>query len=349
MIPNHERLPVNLLAASFNNTAAAYKFYWFLSILDEVEDGRYHIPKQRLFTGMVAASWYTINYFKLSFGKQDQLHNKVKEIAAAEGISIDEERNKIKSLLTNSMRLSTQQLLWHFDKQVPHRFLSPWFPAIAENKNAVYRASQLFENDCLYALGQTHITINPVWIEYLKANAGILRSFSYWKLSLYLQKHNPNVPDIPNKLIKPAKRNSLVKQRKVWDIVIEELGGVDCIYTNQKLYKNGFAVEHFIPYGFVSHDLFWNLIPANSAFNSSKSDRLPRMEKYFDAFYNLQKTAVEIIKYKMPGEKLLEDYLSIFPDLESVKELPDEYKLKFKSTIEPLITIAGNNGFEYMR
>jgi len=50
----------------------------------------------------------------------------------------------------------------------------------------------------------------------------------------------------------------------------------------------------------------------------------------------------------MAKEKLLEDYLSIFPDLESVKELPAEYKLKFKTTVELLITIASNNGFKYM-
>lgn len=228
MIPNHEYLPVNLLAASFNNTAAAYKFYWFLAILGEVEDGQYHIPKQRLFSGMVATSWYTINYFKISFGKQDQLHDKVKEIAAVEGLSIDEDWNKIRQCLNTSNLLTTQKLLWHFDKQVPHRFLSPWFPSVAENRTAVYKTSQTFENNCLYALDPTHITINPIWIDYLNRNAGILKSFCYWKLSLYLQKHNPNVPDIPNKLIKPAKRSGLTRQRKVWDLVIEELGGVDC-------------------------------------------------------------------------------------------------------------------------
>lgn len=348
MIPSHERLPINLLAASFNNTVAAYKFYWFLAVLGEVENGQYHILKHKLFSGMIAASWYTINYFKISFGKQDQLHVKVHEIAAAEKINIDEDRNKIKKHISDSNLLLTQKSLWHFDKQVPHWFLSPWFPQKGETRKSIYQASQTFENDCLYALDQTHITINPSWIDYLKTNSGILKSFCYWKMSLYLQKHNPNVPDIPNKLVKPAKRNGLAKQRKVWDVVIEELGGVDCIYTSKKLYKNSFAVEHFIPHAFVSHDLFWNLIPACPSFNITKSDKLPQLEKYFNAFYGLQKTAIEIIKYKMPKEKLLEDYLSIFPDLESVEELPDGYKDKFKSTVEPLITIARNNGFEYM-
>ncbi|MDN3586978.1 hypothetical protein QWY86_09885 [Pedobacter aquatilis] len=103
----------------------AYKFYWFLSILEEVEQEQYHIPKQKLFVGMVAASWYTVNYFKISFGKQDQLHDKVAEIALLEGISIDEDRKQIKKRLNESDSLATNKLLQHFNQQVPHRFLSP--------------------------------------------------------------------------------------------------------------------------------------------------------------------------------------------------------------------------------
>ncbi|SDC86653.1 HNH endonuclease domain-containing protein [Pedobacter soli] len=348
MIPFHERLPINLLKASFNNTAAAYKFYWFLSILEEVERGEYYIPKHRLFVVMVATSWYTINYFNVSFGKQDQLHKAVGLIALSENLTIDEDRSRIKKQLNNSTNRETLKALWHFNKQVPHRFLSPWFPAKAENSKFIYQASSQFENDCLYAVDETHITINPVWVNYLMSNIGVLKDFCYWNLSLYLQKHNPNVPDIPNKLIKPAKRNGLLKQRNCWNMVIAELGGVDCIYTNSRLHEKAFAVEHFIPYAFVSHDLFWNLIPANPKFNSSKSDKLPKLDKYFDAFYHLQKQAIEIIKAKSIEKKILEDYLSIFPDLDQVDKLPDSYKGKFRTTIEPLITIASNNGFEFM-
>lgn len=348
MIPFHERLPINLLTASFNNTAAAYKFYWFLSILDEVEQGEINIHKQRLFVGMIAASWYTVNYFHISFGKQDQLHRAVKQIVEIENLTIDEDRMRIKKQLINSDNIQTQRILWHFNKQVPHRFLSPWFPAKGEDKKFIYQASSQYENDCLYAVSETHITINPVWVNYLKNNMGVLKSFCYWNLSLYLQKHNPNVPDIPNKLIKPAKRNSLTRQRNFWNMVIMELGGVDCIYTNSKLHENAFAVEHFIPYAFVSHDLLWNLIPANPSFNSSKSDKLPQLDKYFDGFYNIQKQAIEIMKVKASEHKLLEDYLSIFPDLHRVAELPLAFKAKFKTTLEPLITIASNNGFQFM-
>lgn len=69
MIPNRQYFPINQLAASFKHTAAAYKFYWFLFILDDAEPGHYIISKQKLFNEMVATSWYTINYFPHQFWK----------------------------------------------------------------------------------------------------------------------------------------------------------------------------------------------------------------------------------------------------------------------------------------
>jgi len=195
------------------------------------------------------------------------------------------------------------------------------------------------------------IEINPVWKSYLKDNTRVLKDFCYWNLALFLQAKNPNVPDIPNKLTKPAARNSLTQQRKkFWDLVVQELGYVKCIYTGEKLTIGNYAVEHFIPYNFVSHDLIWNLIPADKSFNSSKSDKLPSLDKYFNQFFYLHKTAIEIVRKKAPKNKFLEDYLTIFSDLDEVKNLPVNFtKEKFKERIQPLITIASNNGFEFLK
>lgn len=125
------------------------------------------------------------------------------------------------------------------------------------------------------------LIINRSWVGYFIDNAALIRSYCYWKLALYLQAKNPNVPDIPNKLVKPAQRNPLNKQRSYWDTVMNELGGLNCIYTNCMLEKGSYALDHFIPYSFVSHDLIWNLIPSDAAFNCKKSDKLPRLEVYF--------------------------------------------------------------------
>jgi hypothetical protein len=91
--------------------------------------------------------------------------------------------------------------------------------------------------------------------------------------------------------------------------------------------------------------LYLCLIPIDKSFNCSKSDRLPSIDKYFDKFFNLQKTAFEIIYDENPKNRLIEDYLTIFPKLENSNDF--DY-LRYKESIQPLITIAHNNGFSYI-
>ena len=127
-LPQHNSLQINLLAGSFNNTSATYKFYWFISLLDELEQGHTTISKQHLFANMIANAWYTVHYFHVSFGAQDQLQRAIEGIKISENISIDEKQSVIKDKLKHTPSKITSRLLWYFDGEVPHRFLSPWFP-----------------------------------------------------------------------------------------------------------------------------------------------------------------------------------------------------------------------------
>ncbi len=348
-LPTKNNLSTNLLSACFNNTSATYKFYWFLSILQSIEIGENEISKKALFARMISNAWYTVNYFRVSFGKQDKLQRAIEIIKETELLDIDEKRENIFKALLESKNENTLSQLYYFNNQVPHWFLSPWFsktPNEIESQHAkrIYFESCKFKNQCLYALKEESILINPEWKPYLFENVKVLKDFCFWNLAMFIQTKNPNVPDIPNKLIKPAVRNSLNNQRtKFWDIVIKELGSVECIYTKKRLCIGDYAVEHFIPYSFVSHDLIWNLIPADKSFNSKKSDKLPTLNKYYNSFFELQKQAVEIIKIKSPKNKFLEDYLTILPDIES-----SFTKVNFKERIDPLITIASNNGFQFL-
>lgn len=70
-LPYSPQLPISTLAACFNKTTTTYKFYWFLALLQAVEEGKVEVSKRELFAGMVAHAWYTVNYFHLSFGKWD--------------------------------------------------------------------------------------------------------------------------------------------------------------------------------------------------------------------------------------------------------------------------------------
>lgn len=355
-IPSKNGLPVNLLAACFNSTTATYKYYWFISLLQAIEEGKKSILKNDLFAGMLSNSWFTVNYFHVSFGKQDLIQQAVIKIKETESIQIDESRSLVYQKLCASKNLETIDLLSHFNRNVPHWFLSPWFPKMpnendSQREKRIYSESKTFSNNCLYSLYDSKIIINPEWLEYLADNSKILKDFCYWNLAKYLQLKNPNVPDIPNKLIKQELRSPLTKQRKYfWDIVVNELGSVKCIYTGNDLIIGEYAVEHFIPHAFVSHDLIWNLIPADKSFNSRKSDKLPQLEKYFSSFFNLQKQALEIVTRQSPGSKFLDEYFSLFPGMEITGQTSSsEFENKFHDVIYPLVTIASHNGFEFMQ
>ena len=62
------------------------------------------------------------------------------------------------------------------------------------------------------------------------------------------------------------------------------------------------------------------------------------METYFNDFYELQNVAVSIIQINNPKTRFLEDYLTVFPDLNIGKD-------KYSECIQPMLTIAHNNGF----
>lgn len=351
-LPYRPDLPIHLLASCFNNTSATYKFYWFLSLIQAVEkrsDEESIIPKRELFARMISNAWHTVNYYRVSFGKQDKIQDAVRALKSIEGFGLNDPKEYVQSRLMDSQKAETKNLLSFFNNQVPHWFLSPWLPQ--RDRAQIYIDSQNQDNQCLYALYGDFIEVNRDWQAYIKGNARILKDFCLWNLAMFLQSKNPNVPDIPNKLIRPITRNSLTSQRKnFWDLVFKEVGSVQCIYTKKELNINAYAVEHFIPFNFVSHDLIWNLIPADPSFNSSKSDKLPPLKRYFDDFFNLQSMAVQVVASKAPNSKFLEEYLTIYPDLEHLENLPIVFtKDAFKERIQPLVTIAANNGFQYMQ
>ncbi|MCD4745028.1 MAG: HNH endonuclease, partial [Bacteroidales bacterium] len=239
-------------------------------------------------------------------------------------------------------------LILHFEQLVPYRFLSPW---IKGTKNEIIKRSQYFENNCLYRFnndGVNSIEINPDWVTYLNKNNKILLDYTYWNLNLFLQVRNPNIPDVAGKLIKPISRSSLIKQRNFWNIVLNEIEAFNCIYTGKTLTVDNFDMEHFIPWSFVAHDQLWNLLPSDSSINSSKSNKLPLLDKYLESFVEAQYQAINTVYRKQPHNKLLEDYLILGTNISDIAKTPLlDFKNKYYNTLSPLVQIANNSGFEF--
>lgn len=232
-----------------------------------------------------------------------------------------------------------------FSLNVPYRFLSPWIRYTCDED--VVKKSQNFENQSLYAIFGDEIVINEIWIDYLTENYTILRDFAFWNLTQFIQKRNPNVPDVSSKLIKPIQRDSLTKQHKFWDTYIEIVGSMNCIYTGKQILARQYDLDHFVPWSFVSHNLLWNLVPADSSINSSKSNNLPPLEVYLKPFANVQQKALKTLFARNPNNFILEDYLMVYDSISDLTELSEsDFYNVFRKTFSPMVQIAENMGFK---
>jgi hypothetical protein len=339
-LPFSPNIDNSALARVFKNTSATYKFYWFLGIIEEIESGNKLIPKENIFSRMIANAWYPVTFFKLSFGAQDKIPEIILYFQDYLKLFSNSDKKEIYKLIVENEKV--RKNLYHLDKNVPHKFLSPWLKG---SPRKIRETSQKDNSNIIYQLYKQHIIINDNWFEYIHNNLRVLKDFIYWNLALFIQSRNPSTPDIINKLIKPAKRNSLTKQRRgFWDIYLKERPNTKCIFTNEIITVGNYDLDHFVPYSFVSHDLIWNLIPIDSSFNKSKNNKIPRMEFYFDGFYEKQ---IDVIKFfgSSMSKKYKEEYLSIFPRFLENQNISYE---KYRDVILPLITVANNNGFQFL-
>lgn len=350
-IPQSDFLSTKNLSRVFNNTTATYKFYWFQSLLQmHNEEGIYRMNVWDLVIRMVANAWFPIHYFHLSFGSMDSLHKIVTELQWMTDLPMDAKKEEVVECLT--ARLDDKKVkdqLATLVRNVPYRFLSPWINYTSDG--GVIARSHAYENGCLYSIQKTkdefYITINPVWNKYLQDYYGILTDFINWNLTLFLQQRNPNIPNIPNKLTRPMERTSLSKQRRFWDDVIRIGGHVHCIYTGQEIHIGDYAVDHFLPWSFVAHDQLWNLIPADNSINSSKSDKLPPLDRFLKKLAEEHREAIKIYLGAGKKESALEDFASLGYTPRDLLQLNRErFLAAYQQTFTPLFQIAQNMGYE---
>ena len=116
-------------------------------------------------------------------------------------------------------------------------------------------------------------------MEYLQSNLGILIGWTDFNLITYLQRRNPTVPGISNKIYPPQERK-LTAATNYWKHIIQ-VSDVRDIYSGESLVTQGLSIDHFVPWSYVASDELWNLIPTAKSINSSKSNNLPDWDTYF--------------------------------------------------------------------
>lgn len=358
-LPKTSLLKIEYLAASFNNVTNSYKFYWFLAILDHVRETQERtIPIPHLLARMVANVWYPTNYFRLSFGKLDRLSQITLALKEQSHLPLDAKKGDVIAAVLAILAQPTpfgRQIL-SLANYVPTRFLRPFLAEALRgqagrdvDKLTPKFAAEAFESTspCLYRFGpdgQT-IEIHPRWFDYLQTHLPIITGFSLWHLHGYLQRNNPNVPNISAKLFAPEQRN-LNHCRQFWQVALAGLGEIICIYSGQPMSQIE-SLDHFLPWSFVTHDLLWNIVPTPRTVNSVKSDQLPHFSHYFDPFAQLQYDAFQVVA-RSAKQKLLEEYVLLFKTqtVQDVATLPAPlFKSVLHDTLAPQLQIARNMGF----
>lgn len=369
-LPLSETLNIVALSRIFRNTTNSYKFVFFISLLDILNRRRFDVQKAISFydltVEMLANTWFPHTFFKLSFGTQDTITQKLDSLI----LDIDEPvlrfHDSDKKLLRKAITSTDLSQAVRLMEFVPYRLLSPFMeeelkninkaawgifenamPAITNrhfnSKNPLYRFDSDNYNEC------QNIFFNPLWADYFKRHFTIIYGWASWHWLQYMQKRNPSTPNIANKLFMPSKRGTLGKQKSYWKKILETDQGqqLRCIYTNQALRADNFSLDHYLPWSFVAHDQLWNLIPTEHAVNSSKSNNLPAAH-YFNGFVQTQHRGLLIAKMilsKQEFEKQTEPYISdlkIAPsDLFNFAKLQTAYS----QAINPLTALALNQGY----
>lgn len=358
-LPEHEALDIAKLSSVFRDTTNAYKFYWFLSILDSLRDnGESLISQKDIALRMLANAWYPLDYFKLSFGAQDGFKDVAKFISSK--MTVDNRPNSPSLFNQIKGRFSEIELeklsieIKDLYRYVPYRFVRPFFEAethaisdhLVKNQMIVL-CNQFFESHphrVMYSFVGDSIELNRIWVDYLQKHQGILRGFIFWHLVKFMQKNNPNVIGLSEKLQKPTQRD-LKAANRFWKGYIAENPDATCIYSGQIITDENLSLDHFLPWSYVVHDQLWNIIPTPKNINSAKNDRLPSLEAYFEGFSTLQYKAVQFY-LKKGNHQLPEDYTYLFR--ENLYDMSLEtFQDVLRKQITPQWQTAQNLGFPY--
>ncbi|WP_284203072.1 HNH endonuclease domain-containing protein [Psychromonas marina] len=316
------------------------------------------INSQNLVCNMLTHAWFPAVHFKLNLGSQDMILNTLASlnltqvnIANSKGSPYLKVFSEVKQVLTDDVN---NQLLTY----VPYRLLQPFFHNELkgkpdQKKNAITAELSItrFQTDKpLYKIEQCtnkkslKLTLHPEWFEYLNNNLIIIKSWVELNWLQYLQTKNPNSPAISNKLCLPSKREALTNQRAFWNELLKQ-ESMACIFSNANLTTQNYELDHFIPWTYVAHNQYWNLLPILDAVNSSKSNHLPAKGKTVDQYVDAHYRAI-ILANKLQKEKIIDDYILVLQCSESDLFNHSVFKERFTRMLETLIDSAALQGFQ---
>ena len=289
-LPYSEELNIEYLGRLFDNTSECYKFFWFKAIITKVTEGNNELTYEELIDEMITDAWYMVTEYHLNLGPKDTLESLVHLIRQKNpNLKSCEKKSVITDFLKNSEDKDILNKKRTLTYNVPYRLQAPfmkdlkgkeWNVGEGELISKINQESRLMYYFTSLSGLSTKIIVQEDWTNYIIKNQEIIRGWLEYKMILYIQKRNPSVPGIGDKLYPPQERK-LDKIKKYWKMILS-LEQVQEIYGNQILSENDLSIDHFVPWSYVAHDEMWNLSPTTKSINSAKSNSLPNWDIYFE-------------------------------------------------------------------
>lgn len=312
-LPYSEQLNIAGLSRLFDNKAECYKLFWFQAILNKVCEGKQDLSYEELIDEMIADAWYMVTEYHLNLGPNDTLEKVVNHIYEGTDILPSVKKSEILTWLENCVDKEVLKHKYTLTLNVPYRLQAPLFEEFQTEdwKKSPGKLAPIINQQArlmYYFAGlnglNTHIHVEDAWAQYLRENQEILRGWIQYNMIIYLQRRNPSVPGISDKLMPPQERK-LEKVKKYWKI-LSEAGEFHEIYGNQLVESKNISIDHFVPWSYVAHDELWNLHPTTRSINSSKSNNLPDWEQYFPRLAHLEFQAYKVMWEKEPVHQVFE-------------------------------------------
>jgi len=357
-IPYSEKLNTSSLSRLFDKKSESYKLFWFKAILHEIGMGRSIMSFRELIERMIVDAWYMVSEYKLNLGPSDTLEKTVLYIADKENFLPTEKEEVLLSYLQNSSDKQLNSLMKVLSQNVPYRLQAPLIPkpdarlwyktdAISDYINSQDGIMYVIEHNGAL---ESRIIIDELWMDYLQNNLGILVGWTDFNLITYLQRRNPTVPGISNKIYPPQERK-LAAAMNYWKYLILQ-GDVRDIYSGEELSTKGLSIDHFVPWSYVASDELWNLIPTEKSINSSKSNNLPDWDTYFGRLAKAEYNAYLLVGRDDNAKKLFEKCAKENLNNEDVRyrlyhqgQTEQHFTNQLESLLLPIYESARNMGF----
>lgn len=359
-LPDSARVPIQSLSRIFSNMSESYKIFWFKALMNLITSGKQKDTFSDIINHMITDAWYMVSEYKLNLGPADTLEKLVLYTQQVSGLKSSAKPQEVLDFLHRLNDPKVDNYKKVLSLNVPYRLQAPFMPDFKGSKwdspSVVLDRINCDKGLIYHFSGDTglsrEIIFQPDWIAYLSFNQAIVLGWIEFNMIQYLQKRNPSVPGISNKLYPPTERK-LEKAKAFWKAVAiyEPVANIYSA-TGECLTTKDISLDHFVPWSYVAHDELWDLVPTTKSLNSSKSNNLPDWNKYFPLLCNIEYTSYHAIWKSESIHKLFENCKREHVNSnEALMKLywPGIDQSKFSAHLEELIlptyTAAKNLGF----